>query len=237
MAVAVFIDVNSAQIRRVIATLGDDKKALRDVTRRASGRAAIAVKVFMGRRIRVDRNIKNSDLERTIGGRGQKALYVTRVKEDGKRTIFSSVVLSEESQPSLKLFGARQLGGTGRFGSKGRLKLDTMALARDTARLVRGQFRGAASARGGVSYKIDPKGGRSFIPQAFLGPGKLAGQVYLREGKKRNPLRKLRGASPWGAYMTRDHGPEVQRISTETFAKRIEHEVEFELTRRGAGRG
>lgn len=216
VAIAVFADVDSVQIRRVLETLGDDRKALRNVMRRASGRAATAVKTFVGRRIRDDLNIKKRDLERTAHQRGQKALFTTRVKEEGKRTIFSKVVLSEENRPPLRVFGAR-------------------------------------NTKRGVSYKIARNARRSRIAKAFGADDpkrpKLAGHVFVRTGQKglattgryagrvRERIRKLYGASPWGAYMTRDHGPEVQRIATETLEKRIEHEVEFELTRRGANRG
>lgn len=214
MAVLVSVQIDEAQIRRVRETLGGNEKALRDVMRRASGRAATAVRTFMGKRIREEINIKKKDIERTAHGRGAKVLYTTRVKEEGKRSIFSTVVLSEENRPPLRLFDARQLK------------------------------------RGGVSYKIQRGGARSKLPKAFgLNVPKLGLQVFKRTGKKglavsgryagriRERLQKLYGASPWGAYLTRDHGPEVQRIATDTLQQRIEHETEFELKKRGANRG
>lgn len=61
---------------------------------------------------------------------------------------------------------------------------------------------GAKQTKRGVTYKIDKLGGRKLVPGAF-GPqiGKLNSLPTMRVGKKRFPIRFLRGVSAWGVFV------------------------------------
>jgi hypothetical protein len=72
----------------------------------------------------------------------------------------------------------------------------------------------------GVSYKIDKRGGRKLVASAFMGPRpgvlapRLNGGVFKRVSKSRNPIVKLYGVSPYGAYAKNDMSDiEVQFIN------------------------
>ena len=69
-----------------------------------------------------------------------------------------------------------------------------------TDRLSLKRFKPRQLKRGGVSYKISKTQGRKTIPGAFIAGG-LNGQVFVREGKERLPIRKLYGPSPWGVHV------------------------------------
>lgn len=69
---------------------------------------------------------------------------------------------------------------------------------------------GARQTKAGVSYKIDKSGGRKTIKGSFQGPkpgqvlAKWNGRVFVRDGKKRTPIRQLFGVSAWGVIRRRD---------------------------------
>jgi hypothetical protein len=72
------------------------------------------------------------------------------------------------------------------------------------------QHFGARQTKSGVGYKISKKRGRGTVLGAFMGPSpgtfapKLYGGVFRRVGKKRLPIMKLYGVSPYGAYAKND---------------------------------
>lgn len=209
MAVRVIVTTDEAQLKRVSDALEGDRRAVFDVVRKASTRSANVGRTFVGRQLRKELNIKKGDLERTAHGRSQPLLFVTRVKEDsGRQSAFSKITLSEAGRPPLKLFDAQQL-------------------------------------KSGVSYEIKPRGGRSRAAHAF-GPNipKLKRHVFvrtkektrakkgIRRGRRVHKILKLYGASPWGAFIKRNLGPEAQRVVAEKFKERVEHELTRELARR-----
>jgi hypothetical protein len=68
------------------------------------------------------------------------------------------------------------------------------------------QYYSAKQNKSGVSYNISAKGGRRTQKGAFMGPIpgaialKLNGGVFKRVGKKRTPIVKLHGPSPWAVF-------------------------------------
>lgn len=81
---------------------------------------------------------------------------------------------------------------------------------------------GARQTKAGVSYKISKSKGRSMVPSGFMGPRpgavavKLNGHAFTRKTKKRNPIRKLWGPSPWGVFQVqRMRKPSVKEIRME----------------------
>lgn len=68
------------------------------------------------------------------------------------------------------------------------------------------QYYSAKQNKTGVSYRIPTNGGRRTQKGAFMGPVpgaialKLNGGVFKRVGKKRTPIVKLHGPSPWGVF-------------------------------------
>jgi hypothetical protein len=65
----------------------------------------------------------------------------------------------------------------------------------------------------GVKVKVLKSAGRKLIPGAF-GPdiAKLHGNVFKRKTKKRLPIRKLYGLSPWGAFRKTKSEARVHRL-------------------------
>jgi hypothetical protein len=64
----------------------------------------------------------------------------------------------------------------------------------------------AKHTKAGVTYKISKTGGKKTLPGGFMGPRpgtlatKLNGGVFRRVGKKRLPIGKVMGPSPWGVH-------------------------------------
>ena len=87
----------------------------------------------------------------------------------------------------------------------------------------------------GVEYKISKNKKKSFVKSAFMGPRPGAvkiswkGNVFKRVGKKRNPITKLDGVSPWGVYVAKNFEPEqVQRIN-DRLRKEMTERIRFRV--------
>jgi len=104
---------------------------------------------------------------------------------------------------------------------------------------------GARQTKKGVSYRIGKTGKRGFVPSAFIVES-LHGQVFKRVGAKRamtkgryigkirQPIQKLWGPSPWGAFTggknqktVQDATPETVADTSDFYRKRLEHEISF----------
>jgi len=95
---------------------------------------------------------------------------------------------------------------------------------------------GARQTAKGVTYQIKKGGGRTFIKSAFI--AKLKGvrsdgsdnlHVTKREGRKRLPIQKLEGISPWGVYTKAGLGPEMQVDATALLEKNLRDRVRYLL--------
>lgn len=127
------------------------------------------------------------------------------------------VVIHKSARLSLKEFGLKQLWG--------RLSKRERSL-------------GIVHRRGaGVSYKIEKGGKRKKIKEAFGADEstwpKLHGHAFKRRTKKRYPIDKLHGASPWGVVVSEFHRlrPKSVAYANERLLKNIEDQVRFRLLR------
>lgn len=90
---------------------------------------------------------------------------------------------------------------------------------------------------GGVRYKIDKKGGRQFVRGAFIlkvstaksSDDKDKFQVFKRVGKRRFPIRKLQGISPWGAFVKSGMRKKTQSEALALLEKNLDRRVNFLL--------
>jgi len=96
---------------------------------------------------------------------------------------------------------------------------------------------GARQDRRGVSYKISRKGGRARINGAFQGPRpglmKMSwkGNVFIREGTARLPIRQLMGVSALGVYLKNDmSGPQAKVVEAD-LVKQIERRINLNILR------
>ena len=95
--------------------------------------------------------------------------------------------------------------------------------------------------RAGVSYRTSPKRGRKTAPGAFMGPrpglvaARLRGHVFKRVGKNRQPITRLDGASPWGAYLVnRLDLPTVKETRTE-LTNQVRRRIRFRRLKAAGG--
>ena len=86
----------------------------------------------------------------------------------------------------------------------------------------------------GVTYKINPKHGvRSVLRDAFI-VKQYGGNVFLRAGVNRFPLRRQNGPAPGDVYATTDLVQKVVAIARDTLPKEIERRIRF-LNLKAAG--
>ena len=99
---------------------------------------------------------------------------------------------------------------------------------------------GARQTNKGVSYKISRTKGRKTVLGAFQGPkpgvmkASWRGNVFKRVGKKRLPIVKLSGPSPWGVYVINGDDPVVRKKARQELRKQIDRRLRFlELKKTG----
>ena len=99
-------------------------------------------------------------------------------------------------------------------------------------------FKGTRQTQTGVSYKLDNrKGSRSIIAGGFMGPKpgvkakKLYGHAFIRTGKKRKPITRLDGVSPWAIYTINKLDPAMRKQVQERLAKEIQNKVRVNILR------
>ena len=89
----------------------------------------------------------------------------------------------------------------------------------------------------GVSYKIDKRGGRKLVTSAFMGPRpgvlapKLHGGVFKRVGRDRNPIVKLYGVSPYGAYAKNDMSKAEVEFINKSLMTEMERRINLNILR------
>lgn len=92
----------------------------------------------------------------------------------------------------------------------------------------------ARQVKKGVTYKIDPKGGRDEIRQAFIAPvnRRIGKGVLQRETKKRKPLRVFYGPSVPHALEEHPKVFEgVKKDGEQFFEKELTRAVDYELSK------
>ena len=91
--------------------------------------------------------------------------------------------------------------------------------------------------KAGVTYKISKKQGRKFIAGAFQGPTPTArkiswrGNAFVRAGKSRLPIIKIKGVSPWGVFVGQDMTPELSKKIQVELKKQIDRRTRLLLLR------
>lgn len=87
----------------------------------------------------------------------------------------------------------------------------------------------------GVEYKISKTKKKSFVKSAFMGPRPGAvkiswkGNVFKRVGKKRNPITKLDGVSPWGVYVAKKFEPDQVKRINDRLRKEMTERIRFRV--------
>lgn len=92
----------------------------------------------------------------------------------------------------------------------------------------------ANQTRRGVTVRVTPAGGRKLIfvngNHAFT-IGRFGGHVYVREGKKRLPIRKLYGPSIPTAMVKDAVMAALDKVGHEAWPKRFTEELRYELSK------
>lgn len=109
-----------------------------------------------------------------------------------------------------------------------REKLSAAVSLNKTARIGLKHF-GARQTKHGVTYRIERDGGIKRIASGF-GPNipALSGNVFVRVGKARLPIRKLYGVSPWGVFVKGEMLPPTTADAQEFLDNRIEHRLQYQ---------
>lgn len=144
--------------------------------------------------IAVDR--KTKELERALGQDAPKKLkreIVSAINATAKRTVnlLAKEVGKEIAVPQKDI--KQGISVTRKAVAE---KLSAQVTQQESVRLSLKRF-GANQTKEGVTYRISKTKGRQFIKSAFM-PVVLGEHVYKRQGKKRLPIQKLHGPSPWG---------------------------------------
>lgn len=86
----------------------------------------------------------------------------------------------------------------------------------------------------GVTYRISKmQKGRNRIPNAFIVP-KFDGQVFVRDGKSRGPIKRKRGPSPYGVFTLNGYEKPTKQQALEELRKQVLDRVRFlKLKREG----
>lgn len=107
----------------------------------------------------------------------------------------------------------------------------------ETQRLSLKAF-GAKQTSTGVSYRISKKGGRKRVLGGFRGPRpgvvapRLGGHAFKRTTRKRSPIVKLHGISPWGVYTKRHMERETLDVGQRELDKQVQRRIRFRLLKK-----
>lgn len=150
-----------------------------------------------------------------IRGGAKKAINraTTRTASTGKTHISKEI----RSEIAVKAADVNKVLTNRRKGGGREIKLEK------SIRLPLKAF-GARQVKAGVSYKIAKGGKRNTIKGAFIA-NRLGGHAFKRVGKQRTPITKLKGVSPWGAFVKNKKVKPTRKKLRETFRKRLIHEV------------
>lgn len=143
----------------------------------------------------------------------------------GRKIRQEVTIKKKESEQALKI--------TSRASPSG---LSSTIVLGKTPRLGLRHF-GARQDKRGVSYKISKRGGRQRIEGAFQGPRpgvqkvSWRGNVFIREGKSRLPIRQIKGVSAWGVFVKNKYqGPQAKEIEAE-LRKQVERRINLNVLR------
>lgn len=196
------IEIDTAQVQRLEKAVTAAGKSMSKEIAGALNQVAKKTRLNMGRRIKEKIKLKKQAIEKPI-----------RVKAEATESKLVAVVsLAKERRLGLENFGAKQT-------------------------------------KQGVSYRISSEGKRGMVAGAFMGPRpgmlapKLHGGVYKRIGENRRltkgrrqgkigqPIARLFGVSPWGAYVKNNMDViEVEAVSKEVYLQ-MERRINLNVLR------
>jgi hypothetical protein len=196
------VEINADQLKRLGVAAAAASKSLTKELAGAINAVSKKTKLNMGRQIRETVNLKKDMVEKPLSIRASATAD----------SLIAIVSLKKTDRYGLQHFGAKQN-------------------------------------KSGVSYRIAKSGGRNRVNGAFMGPkpGQLAPKLYggvwkrigearkmakgRRQGKVAQPILKLYGVSPWGAYVKNNMAAvEVEAVSKELF-KQIERRINLNVLR------
>ncbi len=111
-------------------------------------------------------------------------------------------------------------------------KLKSMVRISKTRRLSLREFN-AKQNKSGVTAKVSKRTGRKLYAGGFQGPRpgvvKMSwrGHAFKRVGKKRLPIVKLKGPSPWGVFVKREMIVPVKAASKGELRKQVDRRIRF----------
>ena len=195
------IEIDAKQLKRLREATGRAKKNFSKELAAAINQTAKNHRMKQGRNVRSVVNIKKAQIESKI-----------TIKKASDVTPQARVFFESSEREGLQHFGARQNGR-------------------------------------GVSYKISTKKGRGTVVGAFMGPSpgvlapSLNGGVFVRmgaarkmtkgrsQGKIRQPIVKLYGVSPCGAYVKNDFEKIDVAFSADYLKGQIERRIKLNILR------
>jgi hypothetical protein len=139
---------------------------------------------------------KLGELEKALGDVGPKKLrqqVAIALNQTAKRT---ERTLAKEIAKELVLAQKEIRKGINQVSKATNEQLTATVRQKESSKIPLKQYK-ARQNKAGVRYRISKKGGGKQIKSAFISE-KLGSHVYKRTSKKRLPIQKLYGPSPWG---------------------------------------
>lgn len=220
------------QLRKLESLVGPDKK-MRQQIHIVLNKTAGKLKQYMVKQVAGDVAVPQKIIRKTV----YIAAKATTGKKGESEVTNAATGIRRSGKIGLKFFKPKQIGTTHKKVSK-RLK---KKVYKETKRTRVSKKRRGVKTQGGVVYKIDKSGKKGFVASAFQGPTpdrmsiKLNGHAYKRMTKKRLPLAKLHGPSPWGVYTKKKLKRPAQKWVRQQVKKQLKERIRF-LTLRAKGK-
>lgn len=145
---------------------------------------------------------KIAELEKALGDTGPKKLrqqVAIALNQTAKK---AQTLLAKEISKEVVL-AQKEIKKTIKQDRKAKPEvLATNVVQKESSRLSLKQYK-ARQNKVGVRYRISKKAGGKTIKSAFIADT-LGSHAYKRKGKKRLPIQKLWGPSPWGVTVKND---------------------------------
>ena len=118
--------------------------------------------------------------------------------------------------------------------------LEASVILKKTVRISGREFKPKQN-KSGVMIKISRKRGAKLIPSAFQGPRpgvmktSWKGNAFVRKGKARLPIVKLRGPSPWGVFVKNNMLPITVEETREYLSLALAKRIRFNELKKAGG--
>lgn len=202
MAGAIDIVVNKQKLAETQRSLTGIRNGLERALVGAINDTSRRLVTFVSTELRTRVNIKKRDIDKHIGRRP-----ATKFQKSAK----GAIRIEESERLSLKYFGAKTVK------TRGYAKMSRVA-------------RGNRRATQGVQYQIMKSGGKRKIRDAFI-VDDLGAHVYRRVGRKRLPIVKLFGPSPWGVFVNAGLRRPTKERAAELLNTELDRRAKLEILR------